>query len=194
MGITITKMIDEPTNGRRLNEITGKWERRVGVRHEERMVKGKVKQVPVTIWEECEPPRTFVYGSEEHEANGFNGGTVYTVVEGCEDIPVSGAGDWAGMMVLYADEVEDLLRKYATQYADAMFVLHGGTFSNARVDPTPMVALEKRDVALARAARFGVDLAQTNVDASLVRHAREQQRVAREAEQKARDGAGASKG
>lgn len=184
MGITITRMINEPVNGKRLNEVTGKWERRTGMRHEEKMVKGKVKMVPVTIWEETDAPRTFVYGSEEHAATGFRGGTVWTDVQGCEDRET----------MLYADEVEYLLRKYATQYADAMFILNGGTFANGRRDPSPLAAVEARDEAMRRAARFGVDLAATNVDASMVWHAREQRRVAREAAQNAEEAAAQHKG
>lgn len=182
MGITITKMIEEPTNGRRFNEVTGKYERRTGVRHEEHVVKGKVKMIPVTIWEETEAPRTFVYGSAEHEETGFKGGTIRTEIEGCEPLNIT----------LHADEVEYLLRRYATQYADAMFILRGGTRMGGRPISSPLDAVQERDEALVRAARFGVDLAATNVDTSSVWAARDAARTARQADadQKAEDGVG----
>jgi hypothetical protein len=172
MTIVITKYIEEPTNGKRLNAITGKWERRSGMRHEERPDhKGRMKMMPVTIWEETDPPRKLVYGSEEHEAAGFTGGTVTTEIVGCEDVRVE---------TIFSDEVEYLLRRYATQYADAMFILRGGAFVGGSQEKiSPLEAVRLRDEAVRRAARFGVDLEATNVDTAAVWQAREARVAAR---------------
>lgn len=160
MTVTVVKTITENTNGRKEDPTspTG-WMRRAGVEWEEYVdERGKTKKHSKAIWEPCEGPTTYVYGSDAHrQANEERrgGGTVSLEIEGLE----------GGLYNLTADEAETLLRLHAHNYSDGMAILHGTLFiGGSKNEMTPPQGLACANEARARVLElFGLDLSTTNV-------------------------------
>lgn len=93
MGVTITKFIREHTNGKRLNQWTGKWEQRRPLTDEERALirrNGYTKVNDAARWVPCEKPQTLLYSAyEKMEDPPFRGGDVTTEIAVTDDLTIT---------------------------------------------------------------------------------------------------------
>lgn len=146
MTVTVRKTITEHTNGRRRSETspTG-WERRIGVKS---IGSGRTK-TQVALWEPCEGPKTYDYGSE----GAPQGGTVHTEIDGLADLTLP---------PLYAGEARMILASFCSHYSIGMSIFYGDTYSH---DPRPPhQAYRDAQAVRARALElFGIDLESTNL-------------------------------
>lgn len=147
----IVRTLTEHTNGRIADPSspTG-WKRRAGT--ETYDIPGKRRPGTRVIYEPCEAPQVFIYGSADAEGNPRRGGTIHTHIVGAPAIAP-----------FTADEVKQIVHHYCRQYNNALFVLNGGNDASAR-DLEPAAAFRQAQYARDRVlALTGVDLDDTNV-------------------------------
>lgn len=130
------------------------WKRRAGVERVEnptaKRARDRVQER--TVWEPCDAPEVWVYGSAREDGTIARGGTIYTIVE---DVPE--------IAPFTRDEVEKIVRWHSNRYQTALFVLNGGDHQGYQPDSPAdafRLAADARDRVL---ALTGLDLDDTNV-------------------------------